>query len=605
MNIRCRSFIFALSGILLVFLLGTCRLFAADYFWVGGTGNWTDTLHWVTVSGGSVNRSTPPTSNDRVYFDSLSFSSPGQILTIDTSAAFCKDMVWNTVTNNPTILGAAGDTIHVYGSLIFAAAMTNSFAGILYFNSSGSDSIDINGTGIIGPAVFNGQGSWKLQSDFSASTIVLERGNLSTDNFLISTVSFQSPTSVSRSLDLGTSVINISGSDTAWLVQSAAFNLDADSCILNFLYTGAIPLIFYAGDSLDYHKVRFLGANINIYDPGKYDTLRFASGSVISLEGGTTHEVKVLDANGNCGAFVQFNSTSPGVQAMLKPVAGGFAVDFVKMIDTKGVTPGTFIATNSIDQGNNTNWTITEPAGGSTLFWINGDGNWSDTTHWSGSSGGSISGCIPGPADDVVFDLNSFGSLNDTVLVDEPAYCNNMTWTGVTNNPVFAGNSYDIRIRGSLTFDAPMTAPFSANYLLEGNSQDTIVTNGVLISGHFDLEGTGGQWTMGDNLTSSKEIRLREGIFKTDNNQLTVSALLTIDSANKTVNIGSSAIFLTGDSMAWDLSSSNTSFSSNGSPITFNSGSETMSISMAATLHTTHFSRPLLTCFFLEITHTI
>ena len=56
-------------------------------YWVGGTGNWSDTSHWSTSSGGSGGASVP-TSSDAVFFDANSFSAAGQTVTVDTDA-FC------------------------------------------------------------------------------------------------------------------------------------------------------------------------------------------------------------------------------------------------------------------------------------------------------------------------------------------------------------------------------------------------------------------------------------------------------------------------------------------------------------------------------------
>ena len=49
----------------LVLISANC--FAADYFWVGGTGNWSDfSNHWATSSGGNTFHSQVPTLNDLV-----------------------------------------------------------------------------------------------------------------------------------------------------------------------------------------------------------------------------------------------------------------------------------------------------------------------------------------------------------------------------------------------------------------------------------------------------------------------------------------------------------------------------------------------------------
>ena len=43
----------------------------AARYWIGGTGNWNDTAHWSTTSGG-VGGASVPTEADDVVFDSNS-----------------------------------------------------------------------------------------------------------------------------------------------------------------------------------------------------------------------------------------------------------------------------------------------------------------------------------------------------------------------------------------------------------------------------------------------------------------------------------------------------------------------------------------------------
>jgi hypothetical protein len=89
-------------------LISATRIFAAsppesDYYWVGGSGNWTDaTNHWATSSGGSTFHTLVPSESDNVIFDANSFSGSGQTVTVNSLTAYCKNMTWTGATNNPT-----------------------------------------------------------------------------------------------------------------------------------------------------------------------------------------------------------------------------------------------------------------------------------------------------------------------------------------------------------------------------------------------------------------------------------------------------------------------------------------------------------------------
>ena len=56
-----------------VLILLSSNIFALDYYWVGGTGNWSDINHWTITSGGTILHTTVPSSTDDVFFDSKAY----------------------------------------------------------------------------------------------------------------------------------------------------------------------------------------------------------------------------------------------------------------------------------------------------------------------------------------------------------------------------------------------------------------------------------------------------------------------------------------------------------------------------------------------------
>ncbi len=74
-----------LMRLLLISVMSGClitSLSASNYYWIGGTGNWSDGSHWSATSGGSA-CSCVPTLNDNVFFDANSFTIVGSQVTID------------------------------------------------------------------------------------------------------------------------------------------------------------------------------------------------------------------------------------------------------------------------------------------------------------------------------------------------------------------------------------------------------------------------------------------------------------------------------------------------------------------------------------------
>jgi len=149
------------TGIFII--LFSVNAFSADYFWVGGTGNWSDVInHWATTSGGGTFHWEVPGEGDNVIFDANSFDAPGQVVTIDVIAT-CHNMDWTGVTNNPTLEGDTGNNLEIWGSLDYDPAMTNSCSGSLHFHSTQQDSVNMGGHLCLNDVVFDGIGEWILE----------------------------------------------------------------------------------------------------------------------------------------------------------------------------------------------------------------------------------------------------------------------------------------------------------------------------------------------------------------------------------------------------------------------------------------------------------
>jgi hypothetical protein len=71
--------------ILIFTFLNLSKSYAADYFWVGGAGNWAELDHWATTSGGVVKHPQIPTANDNVFFDANSFNAASQVVTVNVA----------------------------------------------------------------------------------------------------------------------------------------------------------------------------------------------------------------------------------------------------------------------------------------------------------------------------------------------------------------------------------------------------------------------------------------------------------------------------------------------------------------------------------------
>lgn len=247
-----------------IFSFVTTFLHAADYYWVGGSGNWSDySHHWATTSGGNTFQTRIPLSIDNVFFDEASFTGTGQTVTVDIATAQALSMSWTGVKNAPTFTGAADKTLKLFGSLTFVPGMTSNFAGVVYFAATTKgQTITSAGQAFQNEIYFQGAGGeWTLQDDFTVlqgvpvADIRCYAGKLYTNNNTVTTPRFFSYDYGSpRLVNFSSSTVVIT--DGNWEVINSSpgdFTIDADSATLVFPNGG----LFTGGNGNIYHNLRF------------------------------------------------------------------------------------------------------------------------------------------------------------------------------------------------------------------------------------------------------------------------------------------------------------------------------------------------------------
>jgi hypothetical protein len=568
---------------------------AVDYYWVGGTGNWSDFAnHWATTSGGAVRHPQVPTAFDNVIFDANSFTAAGQTITVDQTIVYCRNLTWTGVTNNPTLAGASANDVKVYGSLAFATGMTNSFGGEFFFESTGpGNTITMAGKSFNAYTYFQGVGgTWTFQDAFnSTSWIHLVNGTVSTNNNAVNVGAIYSTSNSARTLNLGSSTVNISGSTWAWWVSSTNFTLNAGTSLIR-LNAASSPDIRNAVN-LTFHNVEFTNpsatANLISCSGNTFNSVTFAGSGVISgnqtygtlnlsagksyqFSAGNTQTLGTLNATGTCTSLIDIRSTTSGSQATFSKSSGTVSIGFASLKDMNATGGATFNATNAIDLGNNTGWNLSSSAARN-LYWVGGNGNWTDPMHWALSSGGPGGNCPPTFQDNVFFDAASFPATGQVVTVDANASCRDMTWTGVTNTPTFTGTP-NLSIFGSLTLASGMNFSFSGYTYFEATSLGkTITMAGKSFSNYAYFQGVGGGWSFMDAFASSTWIHLVNGTVTTNSNPVNVGAVYSTSNSARTLNLGASVVNISGSTWAWWVSSTNFTLNAGTSLIRLNASS--------------------------------
>jgi hypothetical protein len=279
-------------------------LSSRNLYWIGRTGNWSNGNNWSLTSGGTA-LGCAPTSLDNVFFDANSFNATGQTVTLDISTPTCNNMTWTGVTNSPTFNGNS-NTLKIYGSLTFVTGMTVTNNTHLSFEATTTGKTITTAGRVFGNVTLNGiGGGWTLQDAINSTStnLTLNNGSFNTNNQTITISGFNSDNSNTRSMTMGSTIMNLSGD---WVGRTAAgFTLSAGTSTIN-LTNGR----FYHGETsanpLTYYDVNFTPTGNSIAQLYPY-------GGQATYHNLTTTTGFDKYGSGSCRITVTNNFTCPGV----------------------------------------------------------------------------------------------------------------------------------------------------------------------------------------------------------------------------------------------------------------------------------------------------
>jgi gliding motility-associated-like protein len=619
----------SLNKYLLAFIVGLLlipafsqRSTAATYYWVGGSGNWSDINHWVTTSGGSVNYTLVPTAFDDVVFDQNSFTATGQVVTINAANYVCRNLSWQNVNYNPSFTNLSNFGLRIFGSLKLCSAMTFNVTGEISFESSTPhNSIYSAGHAFKNSITFNGDGGWDLLDslDVSGYTIYYKKGHLRTNNQSVQCGSFFSMYVSPRKIELGSSVVRISG---GWAADASQLQFDAATSTL--IMTSGNATFENKGGMMSFYNVIFRDTNgmavmtspahnpvffnsvefnckANIHGKFTFNQLSLLNKFYSLRENDTITIAQQLNTAGDCRASVFIRSTCDSVLAYIRKPLGGISIDYAILKDIAAIT-GSAVANHSIDLQNNPGWVINSPAP-QELYWVGGQGSWDNPAHWSYTSGGAGGACVPTPIDNVHFDGNSFTAPGQIVaLNDYNSFCHNMDWSGSQYTPTIYGSYPNtLNIFGSLTLIPNMVYSWSGYvYFLAQDSVNTIRLAGHTLENNVLFSGSKGYWNLMDDFDAGANIIfLVKGNINTLSHTVTCANLVSTYTYKRGLLLGSSTVNISGSHPgAWTVYKTRLNFDAGTSTINFtgayggmlNVGGDTMNFWHVNFLHTSGMS---------------
>lgn len=370
---------------------------AANFYWVGGTGNWGDVSHWATTSGGTTFYTQPPASTDDVFFDNNSFQSNTDTVYSSVSQMFCKNFDATAINKSATF--SLRQSLNVDGS--FKLSSIVKFDGNNAINLSSNGNIEFNAAGVDLDSTnvnFNsGSGNRFVAGNIITKGLVnITAGDFYFENINLTAQEFYSTTT--GSLNLGTSVFNIAGfytannavADSAYVycvgffgdggtykyVQAslvagtASFqSVYASNYDVNYIYANeahvtssinnyfvndvssishVVKLIFDDADSTYFSTAKLIVDTLFFNNPGGFVGIRTTDTLFITSQ---------LIANSNAGDYITLRDTFTVAGAILSKSSGNVCLDYMQLKGIVANGTSTFNAgASSINAGGNTNW---------------------------------------------------------------------------------------------------------------------------------------------------------------------------------------------------------------------------------------------------------
>ena len=550
----------------------------ATRYWVGGSGTWngSSTANWSTTSGGSPGASAP-------FFDDVIIDANSGTGTITCAFGTCLNL---TVTaTQAIILGAAGNTLSVFGNLTFPSggsfsASTNTWTLTLraeLYNTV----ITTNGKSLYNATIFANTGLYNVSLG-SALTVnnglQINAGGFSTNNYNVTCGFFAfNNTGSPMSLTLGSSTFTVSSSN---FTASPSTNITLNAGTSTIVFNGSSAGL-YAAAGQTYYNVTFnnsgffanqflagtgytISNNLTVNGPiaaGYVSYFSFFTASAVITVG------NLISANTGPTQRLQIRGTIGSSQTLSLTTASISNIDFNDITITGAASPisGTGLGDLKGNSG------ITFPAA-KTVYWnLAGTNNWS-AVGWATSSGGTPANVnFPLAQDTAVFD--NAGAA--TTVTGNSSWSVGTVSTGsrTTALTIYVDSLY---VYGDFIIGTGVSIGMVSvgGMLISGRTTQTITSNGRTIQATVNVNSVGGTLTFADNFTisSSYSLRLTAGTIDANNKNLSMGVFsATASSSTKILNMGSGTWTLSANSTTvWDATQGLTTVNASTSTININ-----------------------------------
>lgn len=561
-------------------------------YWVGGTGNWSNTARWSLTSGGTGGAAVP-TSFDNVIFDSAS-SAGSYTSTIDQNAGAginqhrCNELTISGPASGVLTLTGISCPIMIHGSVTMPVSGLNfSYSSVIYLTGSTPGKVfTTNGNQLSVGVVVNGIGcEWSLGSGLTAQaqSVAIYNGKFdfgsynSALQFVQIVKSFGDTDSV---LNLNSSTLSLL-SATPLILSNAniknhitlpgtsQLNLGNASPVFPYFQSGVSTA--YNSNINTFHNVAWTSTGVGtaqINGPNTFNNL--------AVSGLTSSGVKNISVT----ADQTINGTltlSAGTNATMRTFVRSDAIG-----TTRTLTCAAVAAPTDIDFRDITIAGVAAPVSGTrlgdckgnsgitfdaakTVYWNqSGGGNWSQIV-WALATGTGAATAVnnfPLAQDTAVFQALS-GTLNSGATTTINAAYNIGTIdmsARTTNTMTLATGSQAPAIYGNWINGTGTTLTGTGTMTFAGRTSQTITSAGKAFTQAIAVDSPGGSVTLQDALawSNTNGLSLSKGTFDANGYNVTTLGGVTVSGINtRTIALGSGTWTLAATSTgAWNVTTS-------------------------------------------------
>ena len=529
-------------------------------YWVGGTGNWSDTARWSTSSGGGSGASVPR-SHDDVVFDSLS-NATAYTATVNavTGGIRTKALtIAGPLTGNLTLAGSTA-IVGIHGNVTLpATGLTRTYTGDITLSSSSTGrTLTTNGVTLGSSITVNGFGcGWSLGSALSmgsSGNLGLRAGSFNTANFNLTCTELNILTFNTVSISLGSSTVSLAGSSPIGFGITedfrANFTFTAGTSQLNFTSLTSATIngnnnTFYNVSATTTDFTTFTVRGINTFNNLTTAGRTSVGVSVVSFEANQTiNGTLTLSAgtNATMRTFVRSDTIGTTRTLTCAAVASLTDIDFRDITIAGAAAPvsGTRLGDCKGNSG------ITFDAA-KTVYWRGGTGSFG-AANWSNTSGGSTNTIyFPLAQDTAIFD-DANVTTGATATVNAGYNLGTINMGGlVSNTMTLATGSTTPSIYGNWINGTGTTLTGTGTLTFAGRGSQTITSAGKSFTQTSTVDSPGGTLTLQDAFNNTNVVfTLNRGEFNTGSFNVSIGAFSVSNSNTRTVALGSSTFTITG-----------------------------------------------------------